>query len=338
VWRPRDYTFDLVLWENFVDAMSKEGLQKEYNRAIADCDVFVMLFFTKVGPYTLEEFETAFTDGKAGSGPRIFTYFRNDFVLTGDIDDSIKSLLDFKARLRELHHYVTHYRNTEDLQYQFSRQLEMLYGEDGADHGEINDRMPAVKIGEIALLLTYRHLFGGGTVDPQRMTTAIERAGRQVRNTVLQMASEMRRETWLADKRLMERTIPVFEVLTRTDATWHRPWGQLGFALVDRVAPDWRRAKECLDRAVELRGDQIEEGTYYYQYNRARAAVQLDPAFAANQRADPADRAAIIDLLKGARQELDPQWDTVIKWPDSEPLRRWMALNAVTRLRSGGPW
>lgn len=32
-WRARDYTFDVILWENFVDAMSKDGLQKEYNRA-----------------------------------------------------------------------------------------------------------------------------------------------------------------------------------------------------------------------------------------------------------------------------------------------------------------
>ena len=61
-WRPRNLTFDLVVWENFIDAMSKEGLQKEYNKAVEDCDIFVMLFFTKVGRYTLEEFETAFTD------------------------------------------------------------------------------------------------------------------------------------------------------------------------------------------------------------------------------------------------------------------------------------
>ena len=95
-WRARDYAFDVVLWENFIDAMSKDGLQKEYNRAVSESDLFVMLFFTKVGRYTLEEFETAFA-GMAAGGPRIFTYFRNDSILTGSIDDSIKSLLDFKA-------------------------------------------------------------------------------------------------------------------------------------------------------------------------------------------------------------------------------------------------
>jgi hypothetical protein len=48
-WVPRDTFFHLVVWENFIDAMSKEGLQHEYNKAIEACDIFVLLFFTKVG-------------------------------------------------------------------------------------------------------------------------------------------------------------------------------------------------------------------------------------------------------------------------------------------------
>jgi hypothetical protein len=333
-WRQRDIMFDLVVWENFIDAMSKEGLQKEYNKAVADCDMFVMMFFTKVGRYTLEEFEAAFADMKAGTGPRIYTYFRNDFILSGEIDESIKSLLDFKARLKQLEHFVTTYRSTEDLQYQFSQQLEKLYGEEGADAQEVDDNTPPVKAGEIALLLAYRQLYGGGKVDLKRMGEAMERATRQVRNTLYQMASEMRRDHWFADKRLMERSIPVFEALTRSDPDWHAPWGQLGYALVDKAAPEWRRAKDCLDRAVALRGDRVQEG-YYYHYNRARCAVELDPAFGAHPRqpTDPATREAVIEVLKQARRDLDVSWDEALKWASSEALREWLALNGSPRLR-----
>jgi hypothetical protein len=165
-WRSREITFEIVVWENFIDAMSKEGLQQEYNKAIQDCDVFVMLFFTKVGPYTLEEFETAFADLKAGTGPKIYTYFRNDFILTGNLDENVRGLLDFKARLHELKHYPTLYRNTEDLQWQFSRQLEMLYGGDGATGTEVSDSTPQSKVGEIALVLSHRQLFGDGAPAP----------------------------------------------------------------------------------------------------------------------------------------------------------------------------
>ncbi|HEX9973845.1 MAG TPA: hypothetical protein VGD14_17380, partial [bacterium] len=35
---------DLVIWEDFIDAMSKTRLQDEYNKAVLGCDIFVMLF------------------------------------------------------------------------------------------------------------------------------------------------------------------------------------------------------------------------------------------------------------------------------------------------------
>jgi hypothetical protein len=35
-WVPRGTFFHLVVWENFIDAMSKDGLQQEYNKAIRD--------------------------------------------------------------------------------------------------------------------------------------------------------------------------------------------------------------------------------------------------------------------------------------------------------------
>lgn len=91
-WFPRGIFFHLVIWENFIDAMSKEGLQQEYNKAIRSCDIFVLLFFTKVGRFTLEEFEAAFGAFKDGKSPLIYTYFKDALVLTGDIDETIGSL------------------------------------------------------------------------------------------------------------------------------------------------------------------------------------------------------------------------------------------------------
>jgi hypothetical protein len=56
----RNQFIELVIWEDFIDAMSKTRLQDEYDKAVRESDIFVMLFATKVGPYTLEEFENAF--------------------------------------------------------------------------------------------------------------------------------------------------------------------------------------------------------------------------------------------------------------------------------------
>lgn len=58
-------------WENFLDAISQTRLQDEYNKAISESDIFIMLFFTKVGKYTEEEFDRAFSQFKATRSPKI---------------------------------------------------------------------------------------------------------------------------------------------------------------------------------------------------------------------------------------------------------------------------
>ncbi|MEO1004392.1 MAG: DUF4062 domain-containing protein, partial [Cyanobacteria bacterium J06638_38] len=63
---------ELVLWEDFLDAMSSTRLQDEYNKAVADCDVFVSLFHTKVGRYTESEFSKALETFKSNQKPLVY--------------------------------------------------------------------------------------------------------------------------------------------------------------------------------------------------------------------------------------------------------------------------
>ena len=71
VWKSQSAYLELIVWEDCIDAMAQTRLQDEYNEAIRDCDIFVMLFFTKVGRYTAEEFDTAFGQFKATNRPMI---------------------------------------------------------------------------------------------------------------------------------------------------------------------------------------------------------------------------------------------------------------------------
>ncbi|MGK7898634.1 MAG: hypothetical protein AB4372_34725, partial [Xenococcus sp. (in: cyanobacteria)] len=115
---------ELVLWEDFLDAMSSTRSQDEYNKAVADCDVFVGLFHTKVGKYTNEEFLKALETFKANGKPLIFTYFKNEAINPNDIrEDDFLSLLNFKKKLKELEHFQTNYADINDLKFQFSNQL-----------------------------------------------------------------------------------------------------------------------------------------------------------------------------------------------------------------------
>jgi internalin A len=125
----KTFTYDLevVLWEDFIDAMSPTRLQDEYNKALKDCDIFVMLFFSKVGMYTAEEFEKAFGHFQENGKPLIYTYFKESNLNTANINRrDLMSLLDFQDKLKELGHFSTHYKDETDLNFQFSNQLEKL--------------------------------------------------------------------------------------------------------------------------------------------------------------------------------------------------------------------
>ncbi|MEM8722587.1 MAG: hypothetical protein AAGE84_25410 [Cyanobacteria bacterium P01_G01_bin.39] len=111
---------ELLLWEDFIDAMSATRLQDEYNKAVAGCDIFVSLFHTKVGKYTEEEFLKALETFKANGKPLIYTYFNQGKV---EITPQLVSLLNFQQKLSDMGHFYTKYNNIEELKYKFSEQL-----------------------------------------------------------------------------------------------------------------------------------------------------------------------------------------------------------------------
>ena len=115
---------ELVIWEDFLDAMSQTRLQDEYNKAITDCDIFVSLFYSKVGKYTKEEFLKALITFKANGKPLIYTYFKKLVTeVTRSNRKYFESLWDFQDELSNQGHFYTEYANIEDLKYKFGEQL-----------------------------------------------------------------------------------------------------------------------------------------------------------------------------------------------------------------------
>lgn len=115
---------ELVQWENFLDAISSTRLQDEYNNAIRGCDIVLCLFFTKVGKYSSEEFDTAYEVFKDHGKPKIWTYFKNAEINTGSITDEINTLLAFKKKIGSLGHFYTEYTNIDNLINKYRTQLD----------------------------------------------------------------------------------------------------------------------------------------------------------------------------------------------------------------------
>jgi hypothetical protein len=121
--KERKLFLELKVWENFIDAMSTTRLQDEYDKAIGASDIFVMLFWTKVGKYSEEEFDVASSGFQRTGKPLIYTYFK-------EVPSSTalhESLSGFRGKLKNMQHFETPYKSTEGLLLHFNSQLDKLY-------------------------------------------------------------------------------------------------------------------------------------------------------------------------------------------------------------------
>jgi len=89
--------------------------QDEYDANIEDSDIFIGLFWTKAGQYTVEEFDVACENYNECKRPSIYVYLKDN-----SNDHEEKSLTDFKERLEsEMGHFPGRYSHTDTLKFDF---------------------------------------------------------------------------------------------------------------------------------------------------------------------------------------------------------------------------
>lgn len=120
--------FELIHWEYFIDTISKTRLQDEYNEALRQCDLFVILAFTKMGKFSREEFNVAYKTFQEKNKPKILVYFKNQDVKIHQISfEEITSLHEFKNAIHDKGHFPNYYDNIEELKNHLYDQLEKIY-------------------------------------------------------------------------------------------------------------------------------------------------------------------------------------------------------------------
>ncbi|MBN3583649.1 hypothetical protein JYB64_14715 [Algoriphagus aestuarii] len=130
---------ELVQWEEFLDSISDSRLQDEYNQAIRSCDIVVCLFFTKVGKYTEEEFDTAYDVFKKQGRPKIWTYFKDAPVNTGALSEEVNSLFAFKKKIGDLGHFYTSYTSIDNLVNKYRSQLDRYFANSETGQNPISE-------------------------------------------------------------------------------------------------------------------------------------------------------------------------------------------------------
>ena len=182
-----------------------------------------------------------------------------------------------------------------------------------------------------ALLLTASQLApdaNAENVSQDRLNEAIASASSSVRTQVFTQAWQTRRKNWRSEKTkaLMERAIPVFDALVKSDVEkkYHHNFGQLGYAYKDKLTPDYEKAIENLSEAIRIRGSARNNGFGLYDFCRAICYINIDPNFLEGKPSSEEDRGKV---LRDLRSAASAGMQSVFK-RDRE-LTRWLELNQI---------
>jgi hypothetical protein len=149
-WVKKDMFLELIIWENFSEYMVKEGKQKEYDEAVATCDIFVIIYSDLVGIYSMEEFDCAVKSFNDTGLPTIFTYH----IESANEKKNTRSIKEFLAKLSEHNHYESKNISFDQVRSKFKDELIALTGED--PHFKFPDNTP--RITEKVLYIKMIHL------------------------------------------------------------------------------------------------------------------------------------------------------------------------------------
>ena len=164
----RGFRIKLIKWEDLPKGNDDRPTQETYNEFVRQCDLFVSLFYTKAGEFTLEEYNVAKQTQRDDGKPIIYAFLR--VLDKGEKED--KSLTDFKQNvLGNVKHYWTNYESSDTLQLKFvmdllkieNKRLEDLKVENGI-----------VNWGNIPIARMDNLSFASGNKDYQRMSQRLQ--------------------------------------------------------------------------------------------------------------------------------------------------------------------
>jgi len=117
-----------VLWEDIGAEVYPTHKQDHYNKELKTCDVFVMLYWSKVGKYTHVEFEMALAQFRYTEyHPKIFVYRKTALVPATQTDGDKQSLTTFNGRLSEIGYFDVPYDDQVELTKRFGDELDKLF-------------------------------------------------------------------------------------------------------------------------------------------------------------------------------------------------------------------
>lgn len=126
------------------------------------------------------------------------------------------------------------------------------------------------------------HLEPDNSVNPElvaKIRETLPKVSPTIRVEAFELARKYRHDYWNGtpeEKQLMERAIPIFEglIAADTEGRFSRNYGQLAYITRDKIPPDYAKAIEYFDKAIEIRNN-TNDSNQYPLYNIMRAISRV---------------------------------------------------------------
>ena len=123
IYEKRGIRVELFEWEDYDASFNGVRKQDEYNDQIKASDLFLALFHTQAGRFTIEEFDVATEEFRHKASPKVYVYCKD--LQPGETESP--ELAEFKQRLfDEMGHYWCRYSNRDTMQLHFVMQLQLV--------------------------------------------------------------------------------------------------------------------------------------------------------------------------------------------------------------------
>jgi hypothetical protein len=121
---------ELVVWEDLLQSFQGQRIQDYFNQEMLACDIVVVLFYSKVGQFTKEEFELAYANMKAGKMPRyLFVGFKDAQISTKNITNETFEIIQLREQIKQNEQLYFIFESIDQLILKLDAQIEICIKE-----------------------------------------------------------------------------------------------------------------------------------------------------------------------------------------------------------------
>ncbi|MBF0452512.1 MAG: hypothetical protein HQK75_17550 [Candidatus Magnetomorum sp.] len=118
----------LIRWEKLPHHFRAERVQNYFTQEMLKCDIVVIVFKQKVGPFTREEFDQAYAHFKEHGRPHLFVFFW-DVGITRKEYRKYEEVIELQETIEAHQQIYKTFVNMEDLENQLIKQLDLVIPE-----------------------------------------------------------------------------------------------------------------------------------------------------------------------------------------------------------------